>query len=76
MPMRKTTVCIPVEVKRELERLATARGVSEAKLIREALCAFTSQGVPPRPRLPLFTSGKPRLSEGIDEAISGFARRD
>jgi Arc/MetJ-type ribon-helix-helix transcriptional regulator len=70
--MQKTTVYIPQEVKRALSRVAAARGVSEAELIREAVQALTSQATPPKPRLPLFKSGKPRLAERVDEALSGF----
>lgn len=67
--MQKTTVYIPEDVKRALGRLAAARGVSEAELIREALRALTSKTTPPRPRLPLFKSGKPRLAERVDEVL-------
>ena len=70
--MQKTTVYIPEDVKRTLSRVAAARGVSEAELIREALRALTAQATPPKPRLPLFKSGKPRLAEGVDEALAGF----
>ena len=70
--MLKTTVYIPKDVKRVLGQVAAARGLSEAELIREALRALTSQATPPRPRLPLFKSGKARLAERIDEALSGF----
>lgn len=72
--MQKTTVYIPEDVKRALGQLAAARGVSEAELIREALHAFTSQTTPPRPRLPLFKSGKRGLAERVDEALSGFGK--
>ena len=70
--MQKTTVYIPEDVKRALGQAAAARGVSEAELIREALRTLTSKAAPPRPRLPLFTSGKPRLAERIDEALLKF----
>ena len=70
--MQKTTVYIPEDVKRALGQVAAARGVSEAELIREALRTLTSKTTPPRPRLPLFKSGKPRLAERVDEALSGF----
>lgn len=70
--MHKTTVYIPSDVKQALGRAAAARGVSEAELIREALRALTSKTPPPRPRLPLFKSGKPRLAERIDEALVKF----
>lgn len=67
--MQKTTVYIPKDVKRALGQVAAARGVSEAELIREALHTLTSKAPPPRPRLPLFRSGKPRLAERVDEAL-------
>jgi len=70
--MQKTTVYIPDDVKQALGREATARGVSEAELIREALRTLTSKIPAPRPRLPLFKSGKPRLAERVDDALSGF----
>lgn len=70
--MQKTTVYIPEDVKRSLGHVAAARGVSEAELIREALRMLTSQTLPPNPRVPLFKSGKPRLAERVDEALSGF----
>lgn len=70
--MRKTTVYIPDELKKALGQVALARGVSEAEVIREALRALASRATPPRPRLPLFKSGKPRLAEQADEALSGF----
>lgn len=70
--MQKTTVYIPGDVKRALGRAAAARGLSEAELIREALRTLVSEAAPPRPRLPLFRSEKPRLAEHVDEALSGF----
>ena len=70
--MLKTTVYIPEDMKRALGQVAAARGLSEAELIREALHTITSQATPPRPRLPLFKSGKSRLAERVDEALSGF----
>ncbi len=70
--MQKTTVYIPEDVKRALARVAAARGVSEAELIRQALRVLTAEAAPPRPRLPLFKSGKPGLAERVDEALEGF----
>ena len=70
--MQKTTVYIPKDVKRALGQVAAARGVSEAELIREALRVLTSKTTPPRPRLPLFRSGKPKLAERVDEALLEF----
>jgi len=70
--MQRTTVFVPEELKRALARTAAAKGLSEAELIREALRAATSPGVAPRPRLPLFASGKPRLAERAEAALAGF----
>ncbi len=70
--MQKTTVYIPSDVKLALGKVATARGLSEAEVIRQALRAVTAEIVPPRPRVPLFKSGKPRLAEQIDDALTGF----
>ena len=70
--MQKTTVYVPEDLKRALTRTAAAKGRSEAELIREALRAATSLVALPRPRLPLFESGKPRLSERAEQALAGF----
>ena len=70
--MEKTTVYVPPELKRALGRLASARGTSEAELIREALRKIVAEAPAPRPRLPLIKSGKPMLAERLDESLEGF----
>lgn len=70
--MEKTTVYLPAHTKRALSRLAQARGLSEAEVIRQAIDVATAAATPPRPRLPLFKSGKPQLAERLDEALAGF----
>jgi hypothetical protein len=70
--MEKTTVYVPKQLKQALGRLASARGTSEAELIREALGKIVAEASPPRPRLPLIESGKPLLAERVDEALEGF----
>jgi len=71
--MKKTTVYLPDELKAALERTAVAEGRSEAELIREAVRELTRKAEPPRPRLPLFSSGDPTLSERVDEELArGF----
>jgi hypothetical protein len=70
--MHKTTVYISDEQRQALRRAATASGCSEAELIRKALRTVTAEVAPPRPRLPLFKSGKPRLAEHVDKALAGF----
>lgn len=72
--MEKTTVYVPAELKRALGRLASARGTSEAALIREASRNIVAGAPAPRPRLPLIESGKPMLAERLDEALEGFGR--
>lgn len=70
--MQMATVYVPDDLKRALTREAVARGISEAELIRDALRRLTSSSRPPRPRLPLFNSGKPRLAERVEQAVAGF----
>ena len=53
--MFKTTLYLPDDLKRALERTARARGCSEAVVVREALRQFTTLNKAPRPKLPLFT---------------------
>ena len=73
--MLKTTVYLPDDLKRELQRVAAARGCSEAELIREAIRTLAREAVSPRPRLPLFKSGKRGLAERVDQALAGFGAR-
>jgi metal-responsive CopG/Arc/MetJ family transcriptional regulator len=69
--MRKTTVYLPDELKRRLERAARERDCSEADVIRNALEEFTIRERP-RPRLPLFDSGVVQPIDDFDEALKGF----
>lgn len=72
--MHKTTLYLPEDLKRAIERAAAAGVCSEAEIVREALRRFTEgQGV--RPRLPLFTSGQPGLAEQADDLLAGFGER-
>jgi len=74
--MVKTTVYLPADVKRSLERLAAERGSSEAELIREAVAGLVRTSERPRPRGGLFSSGDPMLfGENVDEALKGFGER-
>ncbi len=69
--MKKTTVYLPDEVKAGLERAAGETGRSEAELIRDAVRALLEGQLPPRPRIPLFDSGDPTLSERVEEELAG-----
>jgi Arc/MetJ-type ribon-helix-helix transcriptional regulator len=72
--MHKTTIYLPEELKHAMARLAQARGISEAELMREALQALTKSATPPRPRLPLFKSGLPGLADNVEDALEGFGQ--
>jgi len=73
--MKKTTVYLPGDLKTALGRVAAERGWSEAELIREAVRELVRNSEPPRPRLPLFSSGDPTLAERVDEELAGFGER-
>lgn len=70
--MRKTTIYLPDELKEDLAQASRRVGRSEAELIREAVGGLVSRLSEPRPRLPLFASGDPTLSERVDEELAGF----
>jgi hypothetical protein len=70
--MKRTTVFLPEELKAKLERAAAARGRSEADLIREGVRLVLAEREPPKPTIPLFSSGMPGIAERIDEALEGF----
>ena len=73
--MKKTTIYLPEDLKAALGRVAASRGRSEAELIREAVRELVRRSEPPRPRLPLFSSGDPTLAERVDEELAGFGER-
>jgi plasmid stability protein len=73
--MRKTTICLPDELKAALSRAASARGCSQAELLREALRNVLATTTAPQPRLPLFHSRKPSLAQQLDRALAGFGER-
>jgi plasmid stability protein len=70
--MKKTTVYLPEDLKSALGRVAAQRGRSEAELIREAIRGLVQASEPPRPRLPLFSSGDPTLARRFEEELRGF----
>lgn len=72
--MHKTTLYLPESLKRALEGAASARGCSEAEIVREALKRFVDEHGT-RPRIPLFRSGKPSLASRADELLRGFGER-
>jgi hypothetical protein len=70
--MRKTTVYLPDDLKFALGRVAVEKGRSEADLIREAIRDLVRDSEPPRPRVPLFSSGDPTLARRFEEELRGF----
>lgn len=74
--MQKTTVYLPADLKRALERLARLEGRSEAELIREAVRKAVESRVPPQPRIPLVDRGlgDPDLARSVDDALGGFGQ--
>lgn len=73
--MQKTTIYLPRELKRDLEEAAAASGRSEADVVRDALARLTARTRWPRPRMPLFHSGRRTLAERVDQALKGFGER-
>jgi len=72
--MKKTTLYLPDALKRALERVARARGCSEADVVREALRTLAQEELV-QPKLPLFESGDPDLAERVDELLAGFGEQ-
>ena len=70
--MEKTTVYLPTELKRALERVAELEGKSEAELIREGIAAVVEPHRVAEPTLPLFSSGTGDLASRVDELLEGF----
>ena len=73
--MHKTTFYLPKNLKAALSRAASARGCSEAALVRDALRQVLEPTTAGRPRLPLFRSGKRRVPEPLDKLLAGFGKR-
>jgi hypothetical protein len=71
--MKRTTIYLPDDLKAALERTAASEGKSEAEIVRSAIAAATAERGHPEPRIPLFDSGDPTLSERVDEELAtGF----
>ncbi|MEE8586866.1 MAG: CopG family transcriptional regulator [Acidobacteriota bacterium] len=73
--MRRTTVYLPENLKRDLERVARAERRSEADLIREGVQRVVESHSSPAPHIPLFESEDPTLAEKVDEHLRGFGER-
>jgi Arc/MetJ-type ribon-helix-helix transcriptional regulator len=73
--MTKTTVYLPPELKRALERVARQRRCSEAELLREAVARLTGEAEAPAPKLPLFRAEGASIAEDVHRALEGFGVR-
>lgn len=69
--MNKTTVYLPDDLKRGVERTALERSCSEAEVIRQAIQDAVSR---PRPR-PGIIPGDSAWAESVDDCLSGFGER-
>ena len=70
--MHKTTIYLDQRLYLRIHRLADARGVTQAAIIREALAAYTAGGAR-RPRsVGLGRSGVRNLSEHAEDLLRGF----
>ncbi len=71
--MVKTTVYLPVDLKRAIEAAAARRDVSEAEIIRDSLRQIL---VParPRPTAGVF-AGADQIAERADEFLAGFGEK-
>lgn len=69
--MIKTTIYLPVSLKREVERQARQRSCSEAEVIRQAIRAAVAR---PKPR-PGIIPGDDSWVEHIDKYMEGFGER-
>lgn len=74
--VKRTTIYLPEELKRRLERAARAESRTEAEIIREALTEALEARTPPRPQLPVFdpTGRESDWAERADELLEGFGR--
>ena len=74
---KKTTIYLPEDLKKEIERVAQRENVSEANIIREAVANAMSLRRAPAPRIPLgdFKLGAPDIATRVDELLDkGFGR--
>jgi predicted transcriptional regulator len=69
--VQKTTLYLPDDLKTALGREARQRGVSEARLIRDAIAQAVTR---PVPQAGIIATGQP-LAERADEYLEGFGER-
>jgi hypothetical protein len=74
--MRKTTIYLPDELKKRIERVSRTTGKAEAEVIRDAIDAATLTAGAPIPRIPLMDTGlgDPTIAENVDALLESFGR--
>lgn len=75
--MKKTTLYLPDDLKRSVERIAEHEHTSEAEVLRSAIRDMVAQRERPRPTIPLWPEGigPPDLAENVDKYLAkGFGR--
>ena len=75
--VKRTTICLPDDLKAQLEAAARAEGRTEADVIRQALADALRLRTTPRPRPPLTepTGQTTNWAERVDELLGdGFGR--
>jgi len=74
--MRKTTIYLPDELKKRVEKVARTSGKSEADVIRAAISDATMAAGAPVPQIPLMDAGlgDPTIAENVDALLESFGR--
>ena len=74
--MRKTTIYLPDELKKRIEKVARTSRKSEADVIRDAINAATRHAGAPVPRIPLVHTGlgDATIAENVDALLESFGR--
>ncbi|MFF5989864.1 ribbon-helix-helix domain-containing protein [Prauserella flavalba] len=69
--MVKTTVYLPDDLEVRLDAEAAATGVSKAELIRRGIALLLDSSSRPKQArsLPVFTSGRPKTPDELDDAV-------
>jgi len=73
---KKTTIYLPPELKRDVERVAKNERRTEADVIRDAVASSIAERREPEPRIPLvpYGLGAPDVAERAEELLDGFGR--
>lgn len=72
--MVKTTVYLPDDLKRALERVASETGRTEADLIREGIRLAVVRQQPPPPTIGILVSDDPTFAQHVDEHLASFGQ--